>query len=152
MNLNTLCEDVLYEVFRLCDLQSIYNLSLTSENMSCITKEERLWKDLLCDISDGNDYFKLLSCNTYYLTMKKYCELLTLKIKFDMLESVIDIYNITRLNLSNKQLVTLPSELGHLSSLKYLDLDNNELVTLPSELGHLSSLERLYLNNNELVT
>ena len=101
MNLSTLCEDVLYEIFRLCDPQSIYNLSLTSKNISEITKEERLWKDLLCSViegdsdghSDQNDYFKLLSCDTYYLTMKKYCELLTLKIKFDMIESVIDIIN-----------------------------------------------------------
>ena len=144
MNLDTLCEDVLYEVFRLCNVKSIYKLSLTSKNISRITKEERLWKDLLCSVSDGhsdqNNYFKLLSCATYYLTMKKYCELHKLKIKFDMIESVIDIYNITRLNLSNNQLVTLPSELGHLSSLKYLDLEKNQLVTLPSELGNLSSL------------
>ena len=40
-----------------------------------------------------------------------------------------------KLDLSNKKLTSIPSELGNLSSLQKLWLHNNQLQSIPSELG-----------------
>jgi internalin A len=55
-----------------------------------------------------------------------------------------------RLDLSNKSLSQLPSEIGQLTSLQQLFLGSNELSQLPSEIGQLTSLQQLYLSNNRL--
>ncbi len=60
--------------------------------------------------------------------------------------------NLTSLNLSSNQLISLPSELGSLTSLKYLYLQDNHLTSLPSQIGNLNELEWLILNDNHLLS
>ncbi|MBE8999850.1 leucine-rich repeat domain-containing protein [Nostoc sp. LEGE 12447] len=57
---------------------------------------------------------------------------------------------VTKLDLSGKGLITLPSEIGQLTNLQTLYLNNNQLSSLPSEIGQLTNLQTLYLNNNQL--
>lgn len=56
------------------------------------------------------------------------------------------------LKIKNKNLQTLPPEIGALKNLEYLDLQYNGLNELPPEIGGLKRLEFIYLNNNELDT
>ena len=56
----------------------------------------------------------------------------------------------TDLNLSNRGIKRLPSEIGQLTNLIVLFLHNNQLSSLPPELGQLTNLHFLSLNNNEL--
>ena len=57
--------------------------------------------------------------------------------------------NISKLELSNKQLTTIPSEIGQLTSLIDLILNNNQLSTLPTTIGQLSNLDKLVISNNQ---
>jgi Leucine-rich repeat (LRR) protein len=66
-------------------------------------------------------------------------------------------YNInttTRLNLFNKNLSSLPSEIGLLTNLEDLDLSLNKLTLLPSEFGfgRLTKLRDLNLSYNKLIS
>jgi|AntAceMinimDraft_5_1070358.scaffolds.fasta_scaffold27002_1 hypothetical protein len=59
--------------------------------------------------------------------------------------------SLTALYLRGNNLTSVPTEFGQLSSLKKLDLSNNNLTTCPPELRRLSSLKKLDLSNNNLM-
>ena len=48
----------------------------------------------------------------------------------------------TTLDLSDKDIKTLPAEIGSLTNLKDLRLDNNQLVQVPAEIGNLINLTK----------
>lgn len=54
------------------------------------------------------------------------------------------------LRLCQKQLTTVPRELGQLSSLKGLTINQNQLASIPRELGNLLNLRSLNLGYNQL--
>lgn len=56
----------------------------------------------------------------------------------------------TMLDLSDKGLTILPSEICCLTSLTWLNLDRNQLTVLPPELFQLTDLKKLYLYDNQL--
>ncbi|MYC13704.1 MAG: hypothetical protein F4Y39_08260, partial [Gemmatimonadetes bacterium] len=59
---------------------------------------------------------------------------------------------LTKLNLQENRLMSMPSELFTLPSLTYLHLSDNRLVDeIPKELSNLSNLTELYLHRNRLV-
>ncbi len=58
--------------------------------------------------------------------------------------------NLKKLDLSRKQLKTLPPEIGNLKALKELYLGDNQLKTVPKVIGHLKALTRLDLRKNPL--
>ncbi len=57
---------------------------------------------------------------------------------------------VKNLDLSNKDIKILPSEIGDLSHLEHLDLSYNYLKELPPEIGKLNELKTLLLIKNEL--
>ncbi|MHC4867621.1 MAG: COR domain-containing protein, partial [Planctomycetota bacterium] len=58
--------------------------------------------------------------------------------------------DLTRLNLSNNNLTSVPAEIGQLKNLTELDLLDNNLTSLPREIGQLKELTGLYLGANNL--
>ncbi|QLE54960.1 COR domain-containing protein [Nostoc sp. TCL26-01] len=58
--------------------------------------------------------------------------------------------NVTELDLSNKELTTLPPEIGQLSQMRSLDLRFNQLSSLLPEFGQLTNLQSLDLRSNQL--
>ncbi|MEH2273771.1 MAG: COR domain-containing protein [Nostoc sp.] len=58
--------------------------------------------------------------------------------------------NVTKLDLSNKDLTTLPSEIGQLTNLRSLNLISNQLSSLPPEIVQLTNLQILDLSSNQL--
>jgi leucine-rich repeat protein SHOC2 len=67
-------------------------------------------------------------------------------------KNLVDLTDLTGLDLSDNQLTSLPDDLGNLTNLTWLNLDNNQLVSLPESLGKLTNLKRLSLYNNRLTT
>lgn len=58
---------------------------------------------------------------------------------------------LTRLDIPQNVLRTLPKELGDLQNLEYLDVSFNELVALPDEIGMLTNLKTLLLSENQAL-
>jgi small GTP-binding protein len=58
----------------------------------------------------------------------------------------------TYLDLSRKEITTLPPEICRLTNLTALNLLDNQLTTLPPELFQLTNLTKLYLSYNQLTT
>jgi internalin A len=73
-----------------------------------------------------------------------YRELTTLPREIGKLEQLVS------LDLCGNDLVALPPEIGQLRCLTYLDLSHNQLAALPPELGLLTSLSTLDLRDNRL--
>lgn len=65
--------------------------------------------------------------------------------------TLLEIYQLTGLDLSNNQLTELPGEIGHLTNLEYLNLSKNKLINLPEEIGRLTNLQELNVSNNQLT-
>ena len=57
----------------------------------------------------------------------------------------------SKLNLDDNQLTSVPASLENHSSLQDLDLSNNHLNSLPAELGQLAALVTLNLSDNQLT-
>jgi small GTP-binding protein len=57
----------------------------------------------------------------------------------------------TDLNLSDKQLTSLPTEVAKLTNLTSLDLSRNQLTSLPPEIAKLTNLTNLDLRRNQLT-
>ena len=65
-------------------------------------------------------------------------------------EEVTGLTNLTILNLSNNQLTSLPPEITQLTNLTNLSLRSNQLTTVPAEITQLTNLTRLDLSGNQL--
>lgn len=61
---------------------------------------------------------------------------------------VVEMPQITALDLKGCRLSELPPELGHMTWLVELDLTGNQLTELPESLARLTALERLHLDDN----
>ncbi len=60
-------------------------------------------------------------------------------------------HQVTSLDLSEKGLTILPTEISQLTHLTELDLSDNQLTELPPEIGHLTSLIMLKVSGNQLT-
>ncbi len=67
-------------------------------------------------------------------------------------ESIGSLPMLTTLDLRGNQLSSLPDAIGNLASLKILELYNNKLSSLPDSIGNLTSLQELWLNDNKLTS
>ena len=56
------------------------------------------------------------------------------------------------LDLSNNGLTSMPPELGHLKTLVNAFFDNNQMKSIPAEIGKLTNLKVLYLQNNQITS
>ncbi len=63
-----------------------------------------------------------------------------------------ELYALKGLDLEDRQLKTIPIEIGQLTNLKKLNFNENELKEIPKEIGKLTNLEELYISGNMLTT
>lgn len=57
---------------------------------------------------------------------------------------------LTKLDLNQSQIASIPTEVFELEWLEELNLSNNRLTFIPSAISHLSNLQKLFLDHNEL--
>ena len=57
-----------------------------------------------------------------------------------------------KLDLSQRDITSLPSEIGNLTNLTSLHLSSSEITTLPESIGNLTNLTSLHLSDNKLTT
>ncbi|NEO36773.1 MAG: GTPase [Moorea sp. SIOASIH] len=67
-------------------------------------------------------------------------------------ESIGKLTNLTTLNLSGTQLTTVPESIGKLTNLTKLNLSGNQLTIVPESIGKLTNLTELNLSKNQLTT
>jgi Leucine-rich repeat (LRR) protein len=67
-------------------------------------------------------------------------------------QEIGEMSSLEELTVSNNRLETVPPEVGKLSKLYLLELNDNALVDVPEEIGNLASLWFLRLENNKLQT
>src|SRR6202522_3834102 len=138
----------IYNIFIKLNVNDIINCALVCKRFYNIGKTEMLWyllfKENFYNVKCTNENNK-----KFYDNYKKYSILNNFLLKNNQ-DSVNIIIRV--LNVSYKQLQTIPKELGQLASLQILYLYNNQLQTIPKELGQLASLRTLYLHNNQLQT
>lgn len=60
--------------------------------------------------------------------------------------------SLSRLDLSNNRLKSIPKEIGFLTELRILYLDDNELTSIPAEIGFLKEMETLSVDGNKLAS
>ncbi|GLD94583.1 hypothetical protein PINS_up003194 [Pythium insidiosum] len=70
----------------------------------------------------------------------------------DPIDSVRDLDELEELDLSEKDLTELPSDLGDVlpPNLKTLALEKNQLTTLPDSIGSFTQITELYVRENKL--
>ncbi len=96
------------------------------------------------------DTIKVRSYREQYLLLQ---DLNRLKAMYKRLESLslLDIYQLRRLDLSDLGLKFLPREIGQLNNLRLLNVYKNQLKFLPREIGRLTNLLELNVRNNQLT-
>ncbi|AFY95194.1 leucine-rich repeat domain-containing protein [Chamaesiphon minutus] len=62
---------------------------------------------------------------------------------------IVDIHSLVSLRVSDNELITLPENIGNLSSLRELRLYKNQLSALPGSISHLTNLVSLSLSFNK---
>jgi hypothetical protein len=68
------------------------------------------------------------------------------------LPEIQDLTALSRLELDNNGLDTLPVEVTRIATLEYLSVNNNRLTFLPREIGNMKFLTWLHLYNNRIDT
>jgi Leucine-rich repeat (LRR) protein len=66
-------------------------------------------------------------------------------------DSLWQLTQLQKLNLSSNQLTALPESLGQLIQLQELNFSGNQLTTLPESLGQLTQLQDLDLSSNKMI-
>jgi internalin A len=69
-----------------------------------------------------------------------------LNLKYNLLELI----DLKKLDLHNKGLNEIPSEVFHLTNLEELYLNNNQIRELPTNINKLTNLKKLILSENQL--
>ena len=64
---------------------------------------------------------------------------------------MLKLNKLEELYLGANKLREIPAEIGNLKELRLLDISNNELVHLPTSMKKLDYLEKLYLGYNKLT-
>jgi len=141
----------LFHIATMLDLDNLLSLCQSDRRFNrLICQQNHIWiYKLENEFPDWKQYFDGKSVRKVYSLLVKLNKLKR-EIKYE--GSIYQLFQQTKLDLSNKQIKTLPPEIGLLSNLQSLYLYNNQIETLPPEIGSLSNLQILSLHNNQIQT
>jgi Leucine-rich repeat (LRR) protein len=136
-----------------------------------------LFEYLIEGINWSNVYylhFKYYKNNIVYEEYLRFLKIESLKIKFNLINSVDKIDISQELNLTSNQITSIPPEIGslknlqylyssynqitsipkeieNLKNLRYINLSYNKITSIPPEMGNMENLQYLYLANNQII-
>jgi len=141
----------LFHIATMLDLDNLLSLCSTNSRMNrLICQQNHIWiYKLNKDFPDWKQHFNDKNVRKIYSLLVK---LSKLNEWMNYEGNIYQLFDLQALNLSYRNIKTVPPEIGSLSNLRVLYLDNNQLVTLPPEIGLLKNLRRLYLYNNQIKT
>ena len=124
-------DDCILNILYLLDVCDLLTVSECDKLCNKLSKTNSLWVRLFNKKFTGIE----LKCESY----EKYRCIYKLDrfMLFHLKTSIMGVYNMKTLDLSNKKLTSIPSELGELKNLRVLNLSNNNLVSIPFELYNL---------------
>ncbi len=157
--LNDLPRDTLIYIGMMLDFPDILSYCLLSSKFNkAVCENDMFWMNRL--IQDYPDFREFQSHIKEPIGYKRLFTLMTglNKLRRPINEgglglrgSLVDLYQLERLDLHNNRLTELPKEIGNLQQLQSLSLTNNRLTELPKEIGNLQQLQSLSLTNNRLL-
>lgn len=117
----------------------IYKVLFTNEEQNF-----QLWAGFICVL-----FTSVLSLVIFSipLTKKPFKREITF---YDLSKALKKPHEVTRLDLSEQNLVQFPTEILQMFNIQYLDLSLNSIKVVPLEIKNLSKLEDLYLKNNPI--
>jgi Leucine-rich repeat (LRR) protein len=140
-NNNQMNSDAIYCILNHLQLRDVLACILINKQFNKVSKCELIWKRLSDEDCPGE------IDKNYYENYTNHCKLTKLN-KF--LHKHYRAHTTDSLNLSVRQLSSLPSGIGLLTNLVSLRLPINNLKSLPSSIGSLTKLEILDVSWNEL--
>jgi len=141
----------LFHIATMLDLDNLLSLCSTNQRFNrLICQQNHIWVYKLNNqFPDWKQHFNNKPVRKVYSLLVKLSKLRE-EIKYE--GSIYQLFQETKLVLSNRKLKTLPPEIGSLSNLQDLYLHNNQIKTLPPEIGSLVKLRILWLHNNKIET
>ena len=134
-------EDCLYYLFTFLDDKELLTWFYVNHLFNKISHANVLWQKRCRWIQCQHDFFHHFK--TGYILYGFLSKQITCYQPFNTLKT---------LDLSYKNLTSIPPELGQCAALQFLDLSYNQLTSVPPELGQCATLQYLYLNNNQLTS
>ena len=151
--LDKLSKDALFSIAIMLDLPDLLRFCDSNERVDeLICQRNEIWYNKLV-----NEFPNWKEFNIEKDMKGIYETLYGLKVVKDFLKdttymnySLLELYNLKELDLSNNKLTEIPRELENLTNLLLLDLSDNKLKKIPKELGNLRKLKILILSINKL--
>jgi Leucine-rich repeat (LRR) protein len=139
-------------------------LEATDKELGILCQSNKLFHDICLDdyfwkirgakyiSSDDFQALKLLSGKNNRDTYILFRTLEKLKngILTNLNKNELELFQLQYLNLSFREIKSIPTELGTLAALQTLDLSYNLITSVPKELGNLTQLRTLNLSGNRI--
>ena len=123
---------VLNKILKNLDLYSIKSCSLVSKQFNKAFNVDILWHSLFISHYDEliDEYKKIFVVDSYKDTYKKYISLKNLKKTLNLDYTIIELASLKCLTLIDNNLISIPAEIGNLTSLQRFELSNNNLTSI----------------------
>jgi len=129
-------------IFRFLDSRTVMNSMMVNKFYYKLAKNNSLWNNF-CLKKNYPTNVK----HDQYINYQK-CYIIS---KWCIGRGIKYVFFQTKLYLFNKNLISIPPEIGALINLQKLNLSGNNLTSIPHEVGNLIYLKKLYLYNNKIT-
>ncbi len=141
-------DDIWYCIYLVLDVGDAYRLSLVCLNCYGVFMKESLWKEYYLGKFGGYNLR-----GSYYDTYKIYSIVINFEKKYDVgITNLDNLDTSLQINLNNRDLKTIPTEVLLFKYLDYLAVSYNNINIIPTELFTLTNLKRLEIENTNITS